>query len=255
LNSLGWKLFNAFFPRILESFARCLAAKRIEWEIDDFNRSNLKLYPILGECYEVFQSMKGFSEEDKVYKQAFIRVCDNKGYKFKDSTHLMVRVVKYVFGIEDSKRISAYAMALRVAAEEGIKTENLAEYLFKNGGPEEVRRNKGKKPNKKDDSAENKSDAMSNDQKGRAAIYGEVLATFDAPDLMKKFDSGFYHGSVLLLATVETEGSFAIRRLIQDSVVIKTAYTKLASSVSKNEMAKLLAEDDAKLKAAYLETK
>jgi hypothetical protein len=26
LNNLGWKLFNAFFPRILESFARCLAA-------------------------------------------------------------------------------------------------------------------------------------------------------------------------------------------------------------------------------------
>jgi hypothetical protein len=25
LNNLGWKLFNAFFPRILESFARCLA--------------------------------------------------------------------------------------------------------------------------------------------------------------------------------------------------------------------------------------
>lgn len=229
--------------QVISSTLEQLVAKRVEWEEGQFYRCNQSLYSILADCYEIFQSMKGVSQTDRVYKQAFFRVCKAKGYVFKDSTHLMVRVVKYVFGIEDSKRISAYAMALRVAAEAGIKTQDIAEYLLKNGGPEEIRRNKGKKPNLKNGLSDSESSAMSNEEKGRAAIYCDVLASIEAPALMQKFDSGFYDGSVLLLATVETDGSFAIRHLIQDSKVIKVAYSKLANKVSPKALAKLFNED------------
>ena len=209
-----------------------IIAERVSWEQNEFDRSNKKLYAILQICYAMFQAMNKTDAEAKAYKIAFNDFCERNQFVFKGSTHLTAKIVRCVFG-DDRRRVSNYGTALRIAAEKNTNISNFITFIEKSGGVEEVRRDKkvGKSPEARA-------------KVGKASLHGEVLGSVSSNVLNSKFDASAYTDAVLLLATKESDGSFAIRRVIQNSTVITTALASLAKDVKK-ESEKTVVEDTA----------
>jgi hypothetical protein len=126
-----------------------------------------------------------------------------------------------VFG-DDRRRVSNYGRVLLIAAEKNIYSSDFISFIEECGGVEEVRRDKklGKSP-------------ADRAKTGKASLHGEVLGSVSSDLLNSKFDASAYTDAVLLLATREDDGSFAIRRVIQNSTVITNAFASLAAEVKK----------------------
>ena len=220
---------------VAKTFSK-LISERKNWEKEELARSNQRLYGILQSCYSLYQEMNSIKADAQALKQAFNKYCESQGMTFKASTHLMVKIVRCVFG-EDRKRVSAYAMTLRIAAEQKIGVLSLVEFINDAGGVEEVRRNKT-----------NVKTAKAKAEVGKAVLTGEVLASITSDLLNSKFNAAEYNGGVILLATKELDGSFAVRRLVQNGAAINTVLAGLASSVTKEEqdqsVAKTAANDE-----------
>lgn len=198
-------------------------AERIGWEGNEYMQSNEKLYSILGKSYGIFKAISGSSDSETVARKSFYRVVKAKGFNFKDTTHLMVQVVRVVFDSE-SRRTNKYASALRVAAENHIPVNDLKDFIYEFGGIEEVCRVK------------KENDAIPRHVKGTAVLYGSALATIEHESLLRNFNKTDYVDSVLFLGTYnEEDNNFDILRVIQNRSVIKAAFTSLSSKVSEDE--------------------
>jgi len=210
-----------------------LISDRKSWEVEELARSNQRLYSILQSCYVLFQSMNGIKTEQQAIKQAFNKYCISQGWNFKESTHLMVKIVRTIFG-DDRRRVSAYAMSLRVAHEKKVPAVDIVTFIQAAGGVEEVRRNK-KTADKPKDKAEI----------GKAVLNAEPLVSITSETLNAKFDVGLYNGAVILLATKEFDGTFTVRRLVQNGAAITAVLASLSSVVTAEEKAMQIAKDAA----------
>ena len=222
-----------------------LITERKAWEHQEFTRSNDRLYGILQSCYSLYKSMNSVSAEAMSLKKGFNEFCKQQNWTFKDSTHLLVKIVRCVFG-DDRRRVSSYATALRGAAEQNISVLDIPTFFKEQGGVEQVRRKKS------DNYQSPKEKAVI----GMTAMEGEVLAEFHSDKLAARFSASDYNGAVILMATREPSGSFAVRRLIQNGSAITAALSSL-SSVVKTEKAKkepeVKAANDANMRETAIE--
>lgn len=214
---------------ISEALDRLIDTRK-SWEQTELARSNQRLYSILQECYEIYQQMNGTDSIAKGCKTIFNSYCETAGYTFKSSTSLMNKIVRCVFGDcnGDRQRVSAYAQALKVAAEAKTLAKDIPTYIAKEGGVEQMRR-------KKSDQTASK---VSRVDIGKAALDKDVIARVKSDELDKVFDAAEYYDSVLMLATREPDGSFAVRKLIQNNSVIEKAFASLAPEINKEAKAK-----------------
>jgi hypothetical protein len=196
------------------------------WESTELARSNTRLYALLTECYSLHNAMVGSDITAKAMRKGLKIYLDNKGHKFTDSTPLMTKIVKCVFGA-DRKRANAYATALIVARKEGIAAIKLASWITDRGGVEEVRRGEGKPSKTVDQRAD----------EGRAVLAGQVLASVKSEELTANFDTSKLTEGVVLLATREDDGSFAIRRVLQTESLVKAALAACADITAKERKA------------------
>lgn len=202
-----------------------LIAERKAWQDQDLTRSNERLYGILQSCYILFQSMNSIKSEAMAIKKAFLKFCEQQGCDFNENAHLMTKVVQCVFGSGDRRRVSSYAIALRAAVEAKKPSMEIPQFFRDAGGVEEVRRKRS--PNHK--TTKDKAEI------GRVAMNGRILASFHSDTLAGKFQASEYNGAVILLSTRETDGSFAVRRLVQSGSAITAVLSGLASSVTKEQ--------------------
>lgn len=216
-----------------------LIKERQDWEAKEYFQSTERLYSLLTDCYSVFKSMNGTSSEAIVARKSFDRVIKVRGYNFRDTMHLLVQVIRVVFDSE-SRRTSKYASALRIASEKGVAVNDLKDFLYGNGGIEEVSRL-------------NKNADLPRHLKGKAVLYGRYITTIEDEDLLDHFEMGDYEDAVLFLATYKQESkSFDILSVIQRKTAIKAAFTSLASEVNASDLAALKA--DLAIQAAKVET-
>jgi len=211
-----------------------LIAERKSWQANEFARSNQRLYQILQSCYVLYKEMSGVTGEKLALKRAFNKYCEELGCNFKDSTHLMVKIVGCVFGNENRRRTSSYAKALRIAAEKRIGVLEIPKFLSDAGGVEEVRR-------------ESKSAKASSKEKaviGLTLMGSKALGSAQSDALNAVFDEAAYNGAVLLMSTREVDGSFQIKYLIQNGVLITSALAHLPTLL-KDKKALQEAEDKA----------
>jgi hypothetical protein len=232
----------------ITSLLDSLIEMRKDWEQNEFARSNQRLYSILQNCYAVYQQMNGTDTNAKACKTIFNSYCETAGFKFKSSTTLMNKIVRCVFGDcdGDRRRISAYAIALKIAADEKINTEEITAYITEEGGVEQIRRKQ----------ANQSSPKISRVDTGKAALDNDVLASIKSAQLDTKFDAAEYNDAVLLLATKELDGSFAVRQLIQNSSVIEKAFASLATDITKAAKSKapeIQAANDKQMRAAAIQ--
>jgi hypothetical protein len=204
-----------------------LIKERKDWQSNEYLASNTRLYGICQNCYAMYQEMKGVTGEKLALKRAFNSYASDMGLNFKESTHLMVKIVRVVFG-DNLRRVSTYARALRIAEEKKTSVIDIPRFLQDAGGIEEVRRES--KSKKKD--------------KGLELMKVKSLAEVQSDALNGDFDEGAYEGAVVLLSTREANGSFQIKHVIQNGAIITNSLIHLVS-LNKEELEKAKVEEQA----------
>src|SRR6266446_1587270 len=90
--------------------------------------SRLKLYPVLTDLYEQFLYLKAHEEE----QDKFVGKCIREGMTIEAGTHLAVILVRLSMN-PSRQETSRYASALREADLQGVRAEQLAKTLRKQG--------------------------------------------------------------------------------------------------------------------------
>ncbi len=206
-----------------------IISDRILWQDNELKASNESLYDILTSCYKLFKDMKAGTSDAKVLLNAFHRKYPNADYGIRDTTHLMNKVIIIVFG-EQTKKNNKYASALRIASENEIAANHLADYLVKAGGIEEVTRSK-------------KHQDYTRAEMGRSALYGTPITTIKDAKLLGQFSETDYEHGVIFLASYDAKTkSFPIYRVVLNKTAIKATYSSLASSISDKEKNAMIAD-------------
>ena len=195
-----------------------LIAKRNNWESNELASANDALYGLLQHCYMLNNAMIGGDSMAKNLRKGLGNYITTKGYTFTDSTPLITKVIRCVFGV-DRRRVNAYASALRVAIAEKVSVMDLPKYLRDSGGIEEVRRKNGKTTKSMKDKVE----------LGRAVLSSNAIANIQSDSLNAAYSTSSTEEGVVLLATKEDDGSFAIRKMVQSNSAIKSALAACSS--------------------------
>jgi hypothetical protein len=224
--------------QIMANTLNDLVNKRQDWENNELAKSNERLYDILTECYALFQSINGSSDDTKMARRSFDRIAKQRGFDFVDSKHYTARVVSIVFNNKtELRRISRYAAALRIATDERIQVNNLKDFFYKNGGIDEIR-----KKVKSDEGT------MERHIKGSAILYRSPITAIVDPKLAKEIPASNYGLPVILMANYkEYNQEFEIVGVTQNPSATKMAFASFASSIREHsaEFKKLQAELDA----------
>ena len=196
-----------------------LVAQRISWENNELTNANEALYGLLQHCYSLNNAMSGADSTAKSLRKGLANYIQDKKYTFTESTPLITKVVKCVFGV-DRRRVNAYSTALRVAIAEKKSVIELPKFFRDQGGIEEVRRKaSGTKVKTLDEKV----------KLGRTVLENEALATVHSDKLNASFSTTNLEEGVVLLATREDDGSFAIRQMVQTNAAVKSALAACSS--------------------------
>ena len=211
-----------------------LVTQRISWENNELTNANEALYGLLQHCYSLNNAMSGSDSTAKSLKKGLANYIKDKNYKFTESTPLITKVVKCVFGV-DRRRVNAYSTALRVAIAEKKSVIELPKFFKEQGGIEEVRRKaSGTKVKTLDEKV----------KLGRTVLENEALATVHSDKLNASFSTTNLEEGVVLLATREDDGSFAIRQMVQTNAAVKSALAACSSiGIDKEKNQKILDEN------------
>ncbi len=221
-----------------------LVAERETWEAAEFATSNERLYGLLATCYTLNNTMVGSDATAKSLRKGLATYIEQKGYSFKDSTPLMTKIVRCIFGV-DRRRVNVYAAALRIAKEQKIGVMELPRWLKAQGGIEEVKR----APN-----AAKKAKSLQERVKEGSFILSEPsLGKVHTDALNAQFSTENLGEGVVLLATRDDDGGFSIRRLIQTESVVKAAIAACANLNADEKKRKEIEAEAAALLKAQME--
>lgn len=209
-----------------------LIEKRQNWEKTELHQSNEVLYGMLQHCYMLNNAMIGSDGMAKNLRKGLGNYIEAKGYKFGDSSALIAKIIRCVFGV-DRRRVNAYASALRVAIAEKVSVMELPKFLRESGGIEEVRRKAGKPTKSLKDKV----------QLGRAVLSTDVIASVRSDSLNAAYSTTSTEEGIVLLATREDDGSFAIRQVVQSTTAVKSALAACSSVGSEKEKARQVEQE------------
>lgn len=118
-----------------------IIAKRKVWEAGTYAASNADLYAILGDCLDLFNTLKSDSAKAKGLGEYLTA----NNYTVKSSTSLELRIVRLIFlepGMETklANRMFTYARAVKAAADAGITGANMPAFIAEHNGIDEIRR-------------------------------------------------------------------------------------------------------------------
>jgi hypothetical protein len=240
--SVGYLLTRSNPERAVGEAIDQLISERQHWENHELANSNETLYALLQHCYSLNNAMSGSDFTAKALRKGLANYIQQKGYQFKESSPLITKIVKCVFGV-NRRRVNAYSSALRVAIAERVAVMNLPKFFKDKGGIEEVRRQatSGKAKTMKDKV-----------ELGRAVLESNVLAKIQSDTLNKNFSNDSLEEGVVLLATREDDGSFAIRRVVQSNAAVKSALAACASVGQDKEKAKQFEDEQRAIEAERL---
>ena len=240
--SVGYLLTRSNPERAVGEAIDQLISERQHWENHELANSNETLYALLQHCYSLNNAMSGSDFTAKALRKGLANYIQQKGYQFKESSPLITKIVKCVFGV-NRRRVNAYSSALRVAIAERVAVMNLPKFFKDKGGIEEVRRQAttGKARTMKDKV-----------ELGRAVLESNVLAKIQRDTLNKNFSNDSLEEGVVLLATREDDGSFAIRRVVQSNAAVKSALAACASVGQDKEKAKQFEDEQRAIEAERL---
>ena len=220
--------------RVLE-----LVAERKAWEVGTYIASNNERNAILGKIYGFYFDLRGNDKDSKAARAELDDLMCKTGYSFKQDTHMLNKLVKFVFGSVDRRRVSTYALVLRAALADEIKVDGIPAFIADGGGVEQIRRRKS-------------GTAMSPKQKaelGKQTVSANNLAVISSPALLALAGDASEGDDLVAVVTMQADGSFVVRALVNNKSVVNAAlvcaYSK-SKSVVENDKRNAKAANDEK---------
>lgn len=191
-----------------------LAEQRKQWEKGAYTRSNDELYELLTRCYQVYETMCADSFVAPVIRKTLQDYMEANNIKCNKNSHNLIKIVKCVFGMKDERRVSTYSVALRAAAQAGIKAQGLKQFIKDKGGVQELRVAKQSALNAADKAA-----------RAKEALTAATLAEVHSDVLLQQVDMSNVGELVVLVATQQADGVFALHAVVANTTAVNAALT------------------------------
>lgn len=188
-----------------------LATQREGWEMTQLARSNQALYSIFKECLSLYRDLTE-GENLKEKKIGFKDHINLKGYKFKETSPLSLKVIRCIFGDKDRRRLSTYHTVLRVAIADGWLLDEVATKITERGGVQEI--------------SVRKANAMSQKDKAlaaQAALLNQSVASIDSQQLKLKHNSEQNEQQAVAVITQHQDGTFSVHCVVHSNTAVNAA--------------------------------
>jgi hypothetical protein len=199
-----------------------LETERETWEQGAYRTSNLALYSVLAKCLAIAQAdTPELAKQRNAGLEAFYK---QRGYSYKKDAPPATRVVKAVFGNVDRRRLSTYSLVLREAIKQKVLATQLAEWIEKKGGIQEIRLSQSAtfvKPAAKVEKAKESFDTL------------PELATVKSEALSQLADGDFMGECCVLIAEQAANGSFVVRGFTRAGGAVNAAFAALYAEQKK----------------------
>ena len=190
-----------------------LAIRREVWETTQLAGANATLYQIMDESLALYRDLTS-GENVRSMKQGLNDYISIKGYVFKSSSPLTLKVIHCIFGAKDRRRLSTYHTVLRVAIAENWQVGEAAKKITERGGIQEIsqKRKESLKP------------------KERAAFAREVLmqqsiATLTSDALKAKMNIEHIHENAVAVLTLNADGTYNVHCVVKSNAAVDAALT------------------------------
>lgn len=190
-----------------------LTEQRKQWETTVYRASNESLYSILQSCYAIEWSMAGNDANAKARREGLRHFAAQHGFSFKDSTPMMNRVVRCVFGDVARSRVSTYSLVLREAKKRNVGVNDIPAFISDNGGVEQIRLSKS--PNYK--TAKQKAELAVD------AATKNVLGVVSSKLLSELATSEHMGERCVLIAKQQADGTFAVTAVVRGKSALTAA--------------------------------
>lgn len=188
-----------------------LAVAREVWEINEYNRSNQALYKLIGDCLALYNDLTS-GDDVKLKKQGLQDYINLKGYVFKETSPLSLKVIRCVFGDRDRRRLSTYHTVLRVAIADKWTAAEVAEKIAAGGGVQEISLRKPGGMSAKDKA-----------QAARAALMNQSIATLSSDQLSKQFNREHVGESAVAVLTLNGDGTYSVHCVVRSNTAVNAA--------------------------------
>lgn len=218
-----------------------LAIQREVWEGTQLTRTNQGLYSIFDECLSLHRDLTE-GENLKEKKIGFKDHINLKGYKFKESSPLSLKVIRCIFGDKDRRRLSTYHTVLRVAITEGWSLGEVATKITERGGVQEI--------------SVRKANAMSQKDKAiaaQAALLNQSVASIDSQQLKLKHNSEQNEQQAVAVITQHQDGTFSVHCVVHSNTAVNAALAAYFNA-NKSDLQKVTAQQQSTLANAVQST-
>jgi len=195
-----------------------LADKREVWETTHYSRSNAGLYSIFAECLALYRDLTEGADV-KAKKSGFTDYINLKGYKFKESSPLTLKVIRCVFGEKDRRRLSTYHSVLLVAVADKWDAMEVAQKISECGGVQEisVRKPSGMTAKEKANAARN-------------ALMNQSIASLTSDAISKQFKTENVGDNAVAILTLNSDGTYSVHCVVRSTTAVNAALTSYFSA-------------------------
>lgn len=218
-----------------------LAIQREVWEGTQLTRTNQGLYNIFDECLSLHRDLTE-GENLKEKKIGFKDHINLKGYKFKETSPLSLKVIRCIFGDKDRRRLSTYHTVLRVAITEGWSLGEVATKITERGGVQEI--------------SVRKANAMSQKDKAlaaQAALLNQSVASLDSEQLKSKHNSEQNEQQAVAVVTQHQDGTFSVHCVVHSNTAVNAALAAYFNA-NKSDLQKVTEQQQVSLANAVQST-
>jgi len=189
-----------------------LAIRREAWETTEYSRSNQALYGLIADCLDLYLDLTSGSDGAKHKKQGLQDYINLKGYVFKDTSPLSLKVIRCVFGDRDRRRLSTYHTVLRVAIADKWAVADVAKNIGEYGGVQEISLRKPGGMTAKEKA-----------QAARAALMNQSVATLTSDMLNKQFNTEHIGENAVAVLTLNGDGTYSVHCVVRSTTAVNAA--------------------------------
>ena len=205
--------------------------ERKTWDVTTHRTSNQQLYRILAKCYAFYLAMGADKNAGKPYRDELRDFIKTHELRINKGTHGIAKVLKCVFYDDaqsvDRRRISTYSTVLQCALAQNKSAAELADFIERNGGVQEIRLSKASaKP------------MLDRAELGRKAVdQVAVMATFRSDAISQQIDCTDFDEPFVGILVARVTGEIEVRSVLKSKSAVNAAlaaHYKAANDSSKD---------------------
>lgn len=189
-----------------------LAVIREAFENTQLARTNQALYGLITDCLSVYRDLTE-GEDLKAKKLGLQDVINFKGYVFKSTSPLSLKVIRCVFGDKDRRRISTYHTVLRVAIAEKWALTEVAAKIAERGGVQEISVRKANSMSQKDKALT-----------AQAVLLNQSVASINSEALKLKHNIEFNEQQAVAVLTQNQDGTYSVHCVVHSATAVNAAF-------------------------------